>query len=165
MQDVLRNLQNLGSELMLQAPKSGAWSIAQCIEHLITYGHHYHPLLTKNLKTRSMAKDSSSSLSLLGRLFTRMVDDRKKTLRCKTIPRHRPTLRNSPAKIISKHLNQQEELLVLLRGFQGYDLSQRTLVSSISRVIKLNPLDVVSFLVTHNQRHINQAMQVLQCIS
>lgn len=43
LQQAIRHFQNMTAQDLLQPASNGGWSIAQCLDHLNSYGHYYLP--------------------------------------------------------------------------------------------------------------------------
>ena len=47
--EAIRVYQNLGNEELNKPAKDGGWSIAQCLDHLNSYGDYYFPKIAEGL--------------------------------------------------------------------------------------------------------------------
>src|SRR3954470_5673133 len=67
--------QNMTAEDLLRPSSSGGWSIAQCLEHLNSYGNFYLPEIKKGLdKVEHTSDVEEFSSTWLGRYFTKIMD-------------------------------------------------------------------------------------------
>ena len=78
----------------------------------------------------------------------------------KAIKGHIPVKDLHAASVVARFIDQQEELLLLLRKAGHSNLNKRIAVT-ISPLIRLKAGDVFRFLVAHNERHLQQALRNL----
>ncbi|MBX7204279.1 MAG: DinB family protein [Bacteroidia bacterium] len=151
-------LQNLNENVLQQPSSNGGWSIAQCLWHLNSYGDYYLPKIENGLKTPVQETVIFKS-SWLGSRFTRMMQPGNG--KYKAFKDHVPPVNPDAREVIATFIQQLEQLLLLLRQAKGHNLNSIKIPVSISRFIKLKLGDVFSFLVAHNQRHLEQAKRNL----
>jgi len=148
--------QNLDTSILLQPSITGGWSIAQCLEHLNSYGDFYLPQI-KNAFSISTQQRSFLTFksSWLGNYFTQMMlpDSGKKYPAMK---KHMPKKDLDAHAVVAEFIHQQELLLSYLDIAKGKDLNTK-IPLSISRFLKLKAGDVFQFIVAHNERHLEQA--------
>lgn len=162
LREVIERFQNLSSAILLQAPSTGGWSIADCFEHLTSYAVFYLPRLQKAVeKAPIISEDTTFSYSLLGGYFIRLMDPQKSKKKMKAMKKHLPSKNQEPHKVIALFIQQMGELLSLLKQCRQRDLRHMRISTSISPLIRLNGGDVVHFLLVHNSRHLAQARSQL----
>lgn len=156
---VVKYLQNMPEEDLLLQVDDKSWSIAQCIDHLNTYGSYYLPLLQRIINDPKShgAENEIYSPSVLGRFFNKQIKPVLGTKKMNAHSRHLPQSKLSPSLIIGEHIDQQERLLSLLRSAKTVNLSANKIPVSILRFIKLSVGDIFQFLIFHNARHLIQA--------
>lgn len=160
LQESIRIFQNLPAEALLKPASNGGWSIAQCLEHLNSYGDFYLPEIAKALQGNQVANPAPTFKSgWLGSYFTQMMQpgSRKKM---KAFKNHIPAAQLDPAEVVATFIQQQETLLKYLRLAKRADLHKR-LPISISRFVRLQLGDVFQFVIAHDERHIQQAKRQL----
>ena len=94
----------------------------------------------------------------LGNYFSNMMEPSVK--KYKAIKGHIPVKNLNAASVVARFIDQQEELLLLLRKAGHSNLNKRIPVT-ISPLIRLKAGDVFRFLVAHNERHLQQALRNL----
>lgn len=157
----IHQFQNLTKKELLQAATDGGWSIAQCLEHLNSYGDYYLPLIEKNLKgADNQSENGSFKSSWLGNYFIRMMEPTTGKKKFKAFKGHIPVLELDAYAVIAEFIRQQEQLLDLLKKAEKLDLNSIRIPISITRFIKLKLGDVFQFIIAHDERHIQQAMRV-----
>lgn len=156
----IQTFQNLTSETLLKPAKNGGWSIAQCLDHLNGYGHHYLPLIldkVENYKGKPSSENFNSSI--LGGYFTKIMDPDTGKRKMKAFKDHRPVRELNPTEVVAEFIHQQEMLLRAISKAHDVDLNKIVIPISILRWIKLNLGDTLGFLIAHNERHIRQAQR------
>ena len=151
-------------------PSADKWSVLECLEHIMLSGQYYideinnrlagipqntgpvnlefKPGLIGNYSVKSMKPDPSS-----GKITNKM----------KTFRRMEPGKSDLDHKRILENFNRyQADLLVIIEKLKYYDLNKVRIRSSIGNLIRFNLGDALRFVVAHNQRHIQQSVNVLQ---
>jgi len=160
LKDAIGIFQNLREEELLQPALNGGWSIAQCLEHLNTYGDFYLPLLRKAVARAEVPHKPYYKSGWLGDYFTKAMDPATGTKKMKAFKSHTPGTGQDAYKVVATFIQQLEDLHSYLDKAQQSDLDQR-LPISISSIIRLKTGDVFRFLIAHNERHMLQARRNL----
>ncbi|RYU93677.1 DinB family protein [Emticicia agri] len=161
LQKVIHIFQNLNETTLLQIPDNGSWSIAQCFEHLNSYGCYYLPQIKNALN-----KNTEHSLtnvfkgSWLGSYFTRMMLP-SNTKKYKAFKNHIPSANLNAHQVLATFIEQQETLLSYLKQARTIDLDKIRVPISIAKWVRLKLGDVFQFMIAHDERHIQQAERVL----
>lgn len=158
LQEPIQKYQNLSDELLLKPSSSGGWSIAQCLEHLNTYGVYYLPLFEKGL---SESQDDLSVETVkstwLGKLAIDSMNPEKGKKKFKARKGHIPEVALDAKAVVAEFINQQEQLLQILRVAKNRHIQSIKIPISIAKFLKLHLADALQFLIIHNERHIQQA--------
>lgn len=162
LQKTIGEWQNLPARELSQQPAEGAWSAAQCLEHLNIYGRYYLPLFRKAVeKGRKNGKGGSADFhsGWLGAWFTKLIKPKqggalKSKLKAAS---HAMPGNSDPHAVLAEFIDQQEELLQLLQAATSVDLNKNRIPISIAPVIRLKLGDTLQFLVAHIHRHMLQA--------
>ncbi|MCU0369592.1 MAG: DinB family protein, partial [Cyclobacteriaceae bacterium] len=145
---------------LLKPSASGGWSIAQCLWHLNSYGEYYFPEIRKGL-TKNYPFNPEFKSSWLGNYFTNTMKPGLKMKKYKAFKDHTPAPALDAHEVVAKFIQQQEELLDLLKLARHTDLNKVRIPISISRWLKLKLGDVFQFIIAHNERHLQQAKRNL----
>ncbi len=160
-QIAIKSYQNLSSEQLLQASPTGGWSIAQCLEHLNSYGVHYLPLLQAQLaQALPLRHDVPHKSSWLGRLAVNSMNPDTGKKKYKAFKNHTPQAELDAHQVVATFIDQQELLLSLVRQARHKAITPLRIPISIAPWLKLNWLDALHFLVIHNERHVQQANRI-----
>lgn len=150
--------QNLPEHELLRPSPAGGWSIAQCLDHLNSYGLYYLPRLQTVLESARASDNLFFKSGWLGNYFTKMMEPSLK--KYKAFKGHIPDKALPAYAVVEEFIKQQEELLDLLRAFEARSLDRRIPIS-ISDFIRLKTGDVFRFLIAHNERHVQQALRTI----
>jgi uncharacterized damage-inducible protein DinB len=158
LQHAIQVYQNLEPVQLLSPAANGGWSIAQCLDHLNSYGHFYLPQIQSGL-ARATGKPASATFqsTWLGSYFTRSMDPQTGKKKYKALKGHIPLANLDAAVVVAGFIQQQETLLTYLAQCRQADLNAIKVPLSLSRWIKLRLGDVLQFLIAHNERHVQQA--------
>jgi uncharacterized damage-inducible protein DinB len=153
--------QNLSQEALNKQSQDGGWSIAQCLEHLNTYGDYYFPKMEKGMDDFKGEPSSAFASTWMGNYFTRMLDPETGKRKMKAFKAHVPPSELDGHAVVAKFIHQQETLIKLLRRAQQADMGKIRIPISISRWIKMNLGDTFRFIIAHDERHLQQAGRLL----
>lgn len=163
-QDFQESFGRLTSKQLNWKPNSDTWSIAQNIDHLIIINKTYFPVISSirkgTYKTPILAK-----LGFLVSFFERTVlkavqPDRKKKM--KTFPVWEPAKSEIPTGVLNRFKEHQSELKAMIENSK--DLVEKgTIISSPANKNIVYSLGAAfEIIVTHEQRHYEQAKEVLE---
>jgi uncharacterized damage-inducible protein DinB len=157
LQVVIKDFQNLPHDILLKPSATGGWSIAQCLEHLNTYGHYYLPLFEKGLAQSTVPDSNVIGSSWLGKKAIDSMNPATGTKKFKAFKNYIPEVNLDAQKVVAEFIHQQERLLQILRMSQSKNIQAIKIPISIAKFLKLNLGDALQFLIAHNERHIQQA--------
>ncbi len=153
---------DLSGERLNWKPNARSWSVAQCLDHLITADKTYMVQLEAIASGR---KETSfwESLTLFPRVWGALVrwgvhpDNR---LRTRTATVLYPDSSDLPDTIVTDFARHVDELLKLIETTDGLDHTRVNLTSPPARVITYSVKDAIIIMVTHLERHYRQARAV-----
>jgi len=161
--------QFLSNAQMNAQPAPGAWSAAQCLAHLNSYGRYYLPAIEKAMATAANTEPSVYFTgSWLGNYFYNSMlpqSNGRPKKKMHSPKNHQPGLELNAAKVIQEFISQLELLGRLLTEAQKIDLNRAKVPISIAPFIKLKLGDTFLFLTAHINRHILQAERALEAAS
>ncbi len=152
---------SLTREQIFWKPAPDRWSIAQCLDHLMVTGDQYYPRTRAAIeKARSQGLLSSAPYapSFIGKRFLGAVGPVIKF----RIPARRifePAATPRPT-VVDDFFRHRETLLDLIRDADGIDLRRVTIVSPVTRLLRLSLGECLEMLVVHEHRHLEQARRV-----
>ncbi|WP_347069760.1 DinB family protein [Flavobacterium sp. WV_118_3] len=166
---ITRNNIEIGNSFKANNPKTlnwrqseKSWSILECLEHLNRYGDFYLPELNRCIaKARYKKPQLFYKTGVLGGYFARMMKAASQT-KINSLKSYNPIGSQLDQGVLDVFITQQETLLLILDQAQQVDLIKNKTAISLSRLIRLQLGDTLSFLIYHNERHIKQASNVLK---
>lgn len=163
-EEVSKDFGSLSSEQINWKPSPDKWSVGQCLEHLIATNNNYIKILSK-VVDGSYQPGFWQKLGLLkgvwGKFFKKMVhpDSARKIKAPAAI---RPHQSNIDSSIVNDFTSNIQTVLDLFKKLDGKDLSKITISSPFASIIVYSVKDVCSIIIFHTQRHVNQAVRVMQ---
>lgn len=157
----LEVISRLDKKLIDKSGKNNSWSVSQCIEHLNRYFDFYIPELKRKIHGGIATKKNLYFKSgWLGNYFADSVKYKSGTsAKMKTMKNMDP---NKFGEIRLGNLETAKkyfiELLDLLEQSKGLDLQKIKTKISLTSFISLKLGDTLQFVVYHNDRHMNQAL-------
>ena len=154
---------NLSAEELNRKPNAQTWSIAQNMDHLIVINQSYYPVINAlrqgNYKLPFIGK-IGFMVNFLGKMVLDAVQpDRSK--RMKTFPIWEPAKSEIDKDILGRFEKHQEGLKKLITDSRDL-LEQGVIISSPANKNIVYKLETAfDIIVTHEQRHLEQAKEVL----
>lgn len=170
LQTAITAWQMLPAETMGAAPGPGAWSAAQCLEHLNIYGRHYLPAIEaamKNAQKNGSRAVEQVQSGWLGAWFTDLMLPQaggglKKKMKA---PKNAVPAANPDARaMLAEFIDQQEKMLMLLTNASQVNLNKVRVPTSLSPLIRMRLGDTFAFVLAHLERHVLQAERALAAV-
>lgn len=164
----LNKLSALSAEQRNWQPTADTWSINHVFAHLNYYAEYYHGTIEKKLaRTRFRDPKPLFISSPLGRASWRAmklgnVQNVKRKMKS---PRDYNPLLNAKAvreNEVELFTMQQNAMLQLLQQAAQVNLRKVKIPLSISKIIKFRLGDCLQFIIYHNERHLQQAINLTQ---
>ena len=153
---------DLTDDQLTWQPSPEAWSIANCFDHLYVAGSLYHPRLREAItRAPEAGADRAFKPSFFGRKFIQAVSPETKR-RVKTFTIFKPEQAPTDAPALDRFIAQQDELAAILREADGHDLNSGKFSSPLNRLIRFTLGEGLTFIVAHQQRHLGQALRVME---
>ncbi|MGZ8376198.1 MAG: DinB family protein [Gemmatirosa sp.] len=154
-----RLVADLDAARLLWRPTPERWSVADCLEHLVTTGAVYHPRLRAVLATAThdaALEEAPWSPTWFGRLVMRAVAPEGRAVRARGPFIPPPGRIDSCARLLA----QQDELRTIIIDAHGADLRALRVESPLSKLLPLRLGEALEMLLVHQQRHFAQAWRV-----
>ncbi len=141
-----------------------AWSIAQCLEHLIITNQLEFPAIRDAIRPE-YDNPFWSRFPLLPAIFGRIMiwlfatESRR---RVKAPKMFQPSQSELPKDIVKDFIGHQREVVDLLKQCSRLDIDRIRIVSPVSNFITYSLRDAFRVLVGHEQRHLRQAIRVAE---
>lgn len=155
------------------APAPGAWSVAQCLDHLVRTGAPLLPGLTHAVERLERAGARTSEPVPLGRVGRWMaVSQRPGGRKVKTPPLYRPASPDvvppSPTAaddVLAPFLDLQREFERLAVRAHGLALASARVASPALPLLRLNVAAWMEVTLAHTLRHLAQARRAATAVS
>lgn len=147
---------------MNQKPSTGAWSVAEIIQHLIILNSSYFPLIEK-LHAGTLQLPWTARIPWITKRFGKMIyksvlPDTKRKARTMAI--WEPRRSEIPPGILNRFADHQEKLAETIRSSENLILDHAIITSPANRFI-VYPLEMLfDILVAHEERHLAQAEEL-----
>ncbi len=153
-------LGGLSDEQLNWRSSPGRWSIAQCLEHLLTVHHLIEPKLRVAVHT-APPSDKPYRPGFLARLIIGSSEPPA------SVPMKSPKIYVPPVAATLTDLRpavdaMQRELVGLAEATEGVNRSRPKIASPVTKIVRLGLGEWFDFLAAHERRHLWQARQVRQ---
>lgn len=154
----------LSAEQLNWAAAAGRWSIAQCLDHLMTINRLYFPMLAAvadgSYRPSLWARISPLSGFFGGLLVKSLGPDSPKPV--KTSPKAQPSSSQISADIVARFAAHQTDLIKHITAIPASVDPDRVVVTSpLVGVVTYSLTDCLTLLVVHEERHLGQARRVV----
>lgn len=163
LQKAVREWQMLSPEQLSFHPAPGAWSAAQCLEHLNIYGRHYLPAIEKAIQEGKKQGSKPAAFvqsGWLGAYFTQLMQPQQGGIlksKMQSPKNAVPAAQPDPQRMLAEFIDQQEKMLELLREAAAVNLNTLRAPISLTPWIRLKLGDTFGFVLAHIERHVLQA--------
>ncbi len=150
-------------------PSIDKWSVLECLEHIILSGQYYINQINKKLSSKIPGADPLDLDFKPGIIGNYSVKGMKPgpsgeiTNKMKTFKRMEPGKSNLDQEgVLADFARYQADLITVIEKSKYYNLNKVKIRSSIGNLIRFKLGDALRFVVAHNQRHIQQAINVMK---
>ncbi|MBC5775840.1 DinB family protein [Pontibacter sp. KCTC 32443] len=164
-QVVTAEFSTIDSSALNYKPAPESWSILECLEHLNRYSRYYNPVLAKAIANNSDGNYVPSiTYSWLGIKSLDMVRPQNGK-KHKTVKHMNPANSQLSQATIDEFLKHQQELQQLILRAKSANLNKKAVPVEFFKLLKLRIGETLEFVVTHQERHVQQALRVKQELS
>lgn len=145
-------------------PGADRWSVAQCLDHLVTANESYFPIfeqvLNGDLQT-TVWQRLPWFPSLWGKMLLNAVSP--ETARKSKAPKmFQPESSNLDGAILQRFLDQQTRTIGYMEASTDLDLEGIIIPSPVTNLISYSLIDAYRIIVAHEKRHLLQAKRVME---
>lgn len=165
---VRQRFSNLTDQQKRWKKDAQSWSVLEVFAHLNAYSMYYHPVFTKRIEaTRYREPKDNFISSPLGKSAWKSMklgNAKNVKRRMKSPKSFNPTFDESlmNGQDIEGFEKDQMELLNILTQAEEVNLRKVKVPISISQIIRLRLGDALQFVIYHNERHMQQALNILE---
>ena len=157
---------NLSAEQLNWKPSAEKWSIAQCLDHLVTSNTTYYPQFNEII-SGAHRNSFYQNIQFISRFFGNYLI--KETGAVVSTPMKSPTAfvpsqSEIAASIVADFEKHQQEFSACIKQLEKIDLDKTILHSPALKIITYSLADLLTILLGHEQRHLAQAKKVLNQI-
>ena len=154
----------LSEEELNKKSNAKSWSISQNLQHLIVINSSYFPEI-QSIRSGNQKLGFLSKFAFVRKFFGKMIiagvqPDRKKKM--KTFPIWEPAQFNGRNNLIEAFVEHQEILKKLITDSEDLLLKNAVIASPANKNIVYSIVDAFEIIVTHEERHVNQAVELLK---
>ena len=139
------------------------WSVAQCLEHLLTANRQMVEMADQALdatRGRTLWQRLPIWPDMLGRMLVR-TQSPNATRRFKAPGKAQPAASALDTGIVARFVDQQRELIAKLDASATRDLAGVVMASPFLGIVTYSVLDGWRLIVAHERRHVQQAKRVM----
>ena len=154
---------NLSPEQLNWKPAAEKWSIAQCLDHLIVSNNTYYPQFNELISGKHR-NSFCQNIGFISKFFGGYLIKETGPVVAKPMkspPAFAPSQSAIAASILSDFEKHQNEFTICIRQLDKVDLDETILSSPALKIITYTLTDLLIILGGHEQRHLNQAKNVL----
>ena len=162
-EQVIKSFSSLSYEQLNWKMDLSKWSIAQCLEHLIVSNSTYFPVFDQVLEgtyTLPVTQRFNPLSKLFGPMMIKTLGPHP-TIKFKSPKIFTPSSGNIPSSILQDFYKHQEVLKSYFRKLLQLDIDRIVITSPVNSFISYNLNHALQIITGHEQRHINQALNVL----
>ena len=158
-------IEGLNDEQFNWRPVENAWSMAECIDHLVMIG----TIMGRNIdealekaEARGLKSDGPFKYGAIGNWFVRAVSgsDEGRRRKFKAPATYTPTSNHTISRLDAAFNEVQDRFVERVERSNGVDLARVKMPSPISRFIRLSLGQWLALLAGHQERHLLQAKDV-----
>lgn len=144
-------------------PGQDRWSVAQCLDHLLTTNRSYEPAIRK-LLSGDASKTFWERLPLFPSLWASLLIkslDPKSTRKIKAPKSFEPAASDLPATIVKDFAAHQAQIIDFMEAAFAKQLEQTVITSPAAKFVTYTVRDAFRVVVVHEQRHLQQAKRIM----
>ena len=155
---------HLDSEQLNWKPAADSWSVAQCLDHLITINHEYYPVFDRILKgeyRKTFLHGMPFLPAFFGRVMIKAVSPESRR-KFKAPGAAQPSSSSIAPQIVDRFIAHQRETLAKMRSLENSDPAEIIITSPFMRMVVYSLLDTFRLIVAHERRRFAQARRVME---
>jgi hypothetical protein len=145
-------------------PAADSWSVAQCLDHLISINGEYYPVFDRILKgeyKKTFLHGLPFLPALFGRVLIKAVSPGSQR-KLKAPGAARPSSSSIDPQIVDRFIAHQRDTLAKMKSLEGKGPAGIIVTSPFAGAVVYSLLDAFRVVVAHERRHFAQAMRVME---
>jgi DinB superfamily len=155
---------HLNTQQLNWKPAADSWSVAQCLDHLITINGKYYPvfdLILKGEYRKTFLHGMPFLHGFFGRVMIKALSPESQR-KLKAPGAARPSSSSIDPQIVDRFIAHQRETLAKMRSLEGRGPAGIIITSPFVGVVVYSLLDAFRIVVAHERRHFAQARRVME---
>lgn len=155
---------HLNAQQLNWKPGADSWSVAQCLDHLISINREYFPTFTRILKgehRKALLHRAPLLPAAFGRLMIKVLSPNFHR-RLKAPPAAQSSSSSIDPQIVDRFIADQRETLAMMKSLEAHDPAKIIITSPFASVVVYSLLDTFRIIVAHERRHFAQAQRVME---
>jgi len=155
---------HLNAEQLNWKPAADSWSVAQCLDHLISINREYYPVFDRIVKgeyRKTFLHSMPFLPAIFGRLMIKALSPEAQR-KLKAPGAARPSSSSIDPQIVDRFIAHQRETLAKMRSLEGSGPAGIIITSPFLSVVVYSLLDTFRLIVAHERRHFAQAQRVME---
>jgi DinB family protein len=155
---------HLNSEQLNWKPAADSWSVAQCLDHLISINQEYYPvfdLILKGEYRKTFLHGMPFLPAIFGRLMVKILSPTSQR-KFKAPGAAQPSSSSIDPQIVDRFIAHQRETLSKMRLLGNCDPAGIIITSPFASVVVYSLLDTFRLIVAHERRHFAQGQRVME---
>jgi hypothetical protein len=143
-------------------PAPDSWSVAQCLDHLMTANRQMFPVMAaaaRGAHRASFWERVPLIPGLLGKFMVKAVSPQAKQ-RVRAPAKIRPSASALDVQIVAQFVNHQREVAQQLQQLMAVEAERIVMTSPLVSVVTYSLLDASRLIIAHQRRHLAQAARV-----
>jgi len=153
----------LNSQQLNWKPAADSWSVAQCLDHLITINREYYPVFDRIVNgdyPKTLWRRLPFLSAISGRMMIKVLSPNSHQ-KLKAPGVAQPSSSAIDPNIVERFVAHQRELLEKMRSLENREPAETIITSPFASVVVYSLLDTFRLLVAHERRHFAQAQRVM----
>jgi len=145
-------------------PAADSWSVAQCLEHLVSINREYFPVFDRILKgdyKKTLLQRMPFLPGMFGRMMVKALSPNSHQ-KFKSPGSAQPPPSSFGPQVVGRFITHQRETLAKMKSLQEYDPAKIVITSPFASVLVYSLLDTFRLIVAHERRHFAQAQRVME---
>jgi hypothetical protein len=160
--ETLAGFGDLTAQQLNWKPGADQWSVAQCFDHLVTANESFFPIFDKVLsgeKENTFWESLPWLPAFWGKMLIKAVAP-ESTRKLKAPKIFQPSSSRVDGVIVRRFIEQQNQVVTYMKATEDLDLEKIKISSPVTHFITYSLMDAYRIIITHEQRHLLQAMRV-----
>jgi len=162
-EDVSKTFGNLSAEQINWKPRADAWSVGQCLDHLIKSNDAFDEqfqAVSRGEKKPTFWENYSPLTSFFGNFLLKSLKNDARKFKAPSKAIVPPS--NISADIVEQFVKHQAEVVEKLKTLKNVDLQKTVVTSPFLRLMTYRLNTALEIGVEHEKRHFRQAERVMQ---